>query len=273
MKWNSVFLCDIDGTLVGKDMVLLKEVKEAVDSYMNSDGKLILCTGRSWIATRKIKEDLNLTDPLIVYNGAAIYDPEKDRIIWKETLDQDVLKAVGYIYENFPEVSIQIFTDKDIYRLRTNWMIETYGVPEERGTEIKDVSMIEGEILKLSFTANHRADLEKCQKLHFWEKYRYEYSSRHFSEVVAKHTGKHVAAKQLLKVLKINEEKIFAAGNGMNDLKMLQLSHCSFAPEDAAKEVREISNMVIDSPEKGGIRQAFELADQYNQKVIINKRA
>lgn len=75
------------------------------------------------------------------------------------------------------------------------------------------------ELIQLDLNAKDQEDLEKCRKLHFWEKYRYEYSSRHFSEVVAKHTGKHVAAKQLLKVLKTNEEKIFAAGNGMNDFK------------------------------------------------------
>ena len=37
---------------------------------------------------------------------------------------------------HLPEICIQIFTEKGIYRMRSNWMIENHGVKEEMGKEI-----------------------------------------------------------------------------------------------------------------------------------------
>ena len=124
---------------------------------------------------------------------------------------------------HLPEICIQIFTEKGIYRMRSNWMIENHGVKEEMGKEIFSAGQAQGDILKLSFTANHRTILEKCRNLPLWKGRRYEYSSKHFTEVTSEQTGKHVAAAHLMEVLGAKKEKIFAAGNGMNDLSMLKM--------------------------------------------------
>ena len=140
------------------------------------------------------------------------------------------------------------------------------------GKEIFSAGQAQGDILKLSFTANHRTILEKCRNLPLWKGRRYEYSSKHFTEVTSEQTGKHVAAAHLMEVLGAKKEKIFAAGNGMNDLSMLKMGHCSFAPKDAARQVLEISDILIDSPASCGMKQAFRLADQYNLQISITSR-
>lgn len=267
MKKNSLFLCDIDGTLVGDDFLVRDKVKKMIQNYQQLGGTLVLCTGRSWEAAKGIYEELKLRTPAIVYNGAGIYDSAQEKLIWCRPIDSRILKEIPYIYQNFPNLAIQIFTEKEIYLFRSNTMLENYGVPEERGKIIHNISQVSGKILKLSFTADHRAELQKCKELPIWKKYRYEYSSHHFSEVIAQNTGKHIAAKKLLEILRVQDQKIFAAGNGDNDLELLRMSDCSFAPRDAVETIRKASNLLIPSAKKGGIKQAFWLACEYHKML------
>lgn len=272
MEYYSLFLSDVDGTLAGNDFHMHDKVIRAARSYQDSGGRLILSTGRSVEALGEYSKKLNLTFPSIVYNGAGIYDFRRRELIWKKPLDRNILRDVQFVYEHLPEICIQIFAEKGIYRMRSNWMIENYGVQEEMGEEIYSVDQVRGDVLKLSFTANHRISLEECRNLPLWRGRRYEYSSRHFSEVTALDTGKHVAAGHLVKVLGAKKEKIFTAGNGMNDLNMMKMGHCSFAPRDAARQVKEISDILIDSPAGCGMEKAFRLADQYNLQISKERR-
>lgn len=272
MEYYSLFLSDVDGTLVGNDFHLHDKVIRAAKSYQDSGGRLILCTGRSVEALGEYSRKLNLKFPAIVYNGAGIYDFQRKELIWKKPLDKKILGDVQFVYEYLPEICIQIFAESGIYRMRSNWMIENYGVKEEMGQEICSADQVRGDILKLSFTANHRTSLEECRNLSLWKGRRYEYSSRHFSEVTALDTGKHVAAGHLVKALGAEKEKIFTAGNGMNDINMMKMGHCSFAPEDAARPVKEISDILIDSPAGCGMEKAFGLADQYNIQISKERR-
>ena len=272
MNYYSMFLSDVDGTLVGNDFHLHDDVIQAAKDYEASGGRLILCTGRSVEALEEYSRKLNLKFPAVVYNGAGIYEFQRKRLIWKKPLGKDILHDIQFIYEHLPEICIQIFTEKGIYRMRSNWMIENHGVKEEMGKEIFSAGQAQGDILKLSFTANHRTILEKCRNLPLWKGRRYEYSSKHFTEVTSEQTGKHVAAAHLMEVLGAKKEKIFAAGNGMNDLSMLKMGHCSFAPKDAARQVLEISDILIDSPASCGMKQAFRLADQYNLQISKERR-
>lgn len=273
MEYNSLFLSDVDGTLVGNDFHMSDRVIRAAGEYQRSGGRLILCTGRSVEATEEYSRKLDLAFPAIVYNGAGIYDYRQKKLIWKKPMDRKILYDVQFVYEHLPQLCIQIFTEQGIYRMRSNWMIENYGVKEEMGKEIFSTSHVRGEILKISFTADHRVWLEKCRELPIWEERRYEYSSRHFSEVTCMDTGKHVAAEHLMKVLGVKQERIFTAENGRNDVNMMKMGHCSFAPIDADERVKKISNIVIDSPASCGMEKAFRLADQYNKQILKERRS
>jgi len=118
---------------------------------------------------------------LFVIPESMIDDEDREEL---EVLKQVVLKAgrveiVERLLQHLPEICIQIFTEKGIYRMRSNWMIQNHGVKEEMGEEIYSAGQAQGDVLKLSFTANHRTTLEKCRNLPIWKGRRYEYSSKH----------------------------------------------------------------------------------------------
>lgn len=133
MSSKTVFFVDIDGTLVGADFFLNEEVIQAAKVYQKSMGSLVLCTGRSVYGTKHIADKLGVSAPAILYNGAVIYDFCQEKILWKRPLDRGIMEIIRRIYKERPEVCIEIFTEETIYRIRTNWMVENRGVPEERG--------------------------------------------------------------------------------------------------------------------------------------------
>lgn len=259
MSSKTVFFVDIDGTLVGADFFLNEEVIQAAKVYQKSMGRLVLCTGRSVYGTKHIADKLGVSAPAILYNGAVIYDFCQEKILWKRPLDRGILEIIRRIYKERPEVCIEIFTEERIYRIRTNWMVENRGVPEERGILYPEIPQIKEDILKITLIADHSAELKKCRGF-FNGGYSFEFSGRHFAEIVREGCGKHIAAKELIKYAKLNPEIIFAAGNGQNDIELLSQSDYAFVPVTAEEKVRQVADYLIDSPKECGMKKAFETA-------------
>lgn len=265
MGRKTIFFIDIDGTLVGADFVLSSEVIRAAKAYQSAGGQLTLCTGRSVIGTRHIAEGLGASAQAVLYNGAALYDFQKEKILWKKPMDREIMEYIRQIYKEHPGICMVIFTDKNIYRIRTNWMVENKGIPEERGIPVQGPSEIKEDILKITFVSDHEADLHACREYFQEGKYRFDFSGRHFAELVRNDSGKHLAAKELIRCLGDDYDIVFAAGNGENDIELLKQSDYSFAPVTAVEQVKQSADHIINSPEQNGMKEAFEAASGYKR--------
>lgn len=263
MSKKSVFFTDVDGTLIHSDFVLRDDVIEAAAAYRQAGNSLILCTGRSVQAVTPYLEKLGITEPAIIYNGGAIYSAQEKKILWKQVIDRSVLDYVQYVYDHHPEICIIVFTEKDIYRLHSNWTLENKGIPQEHGIVITDISKIQGEILKISLIADHHAELERCRQLDIWDGWKLEYSGRHFLEVVSQNTGKGIAMKKLLDEYDFPGEVIYAAGNSMNDIGMMREADYAFAPKDSGEDVLAVCDHVIDTAVAGGMKEALNYAERH----------
>ena len=63
---------DVDGTLMDHSYDLTP-AKETIKTLQKLSIPVILCTSKTAAEVKVIRKDLNLTDPYIVENGAAIY--------------------------------------------------------------------------------------------------------------------------------------------------------------------------------------------------------
>ena len=63
---------DVDGTLMDHSYDLTP-AKETINTLQKLSIPVILCTSKTASEVRVIRNELNLTDPYIVENGAAIY--------------------------------------------------------------------------------------------------------------------------------------------------------------------------------------------------------
>ena len=100
MNNKTIFFADIDGTLLGAEFLLGEEVIRAAKNYQEAGGKLVLCTGRSVYGTKHIAHRLGSLAPAILYNGAVIYDFQREKILWKRPMDKKIMERVRCIYQS-----------------------------------------------------------------------------------------------------------------------------------------------------------------------------
>lgn len=260
-----IFLSDIDGTLINRKTDIQEKVIKAAHDYMNSGGLLGLSTGRSIISTKSIAEKLSVNMPCILYTGAAIYDFSTERYIWSCHFDSDIISIVEQVYNNYHEFSIQLYTHDNIFTLRKNQRLIKHGVKEEISDSISSLSDINGDILKLVLTCDDVEMLRDCRERFFTsDKYLFEFSSTHFVEVVPESAGKDKAMRSISQLYNIDLSNFFVAGDGMTDLKMLQLGGYPFVPSDATQELLDScpDAIIIPPCELGGMEEAFTFARQ-----------
>jgi len=70
---------DVDGTLMDHSYDLTP-AKETIEILQKLSIPVILCTSKTASEVKVIREELNLTDPYIVENGAAIYGESLDKV-------------------------------------------------------------------------------------------------------------------------------------------------------------------------------------------------
>lgn len=217
MTYKSLFLSDIDGTLTDENFTIHNDVIHAAKAYAASGGILVLSTGRAPVATKEVARTLHITHPCIVYSGAGIYDFLQGRLIWSCPMDRDVLGAVEYVMRQYPQLSIQVFTDVGIYLLRSNKTLDRDAVKSERGERIAAASSVKGQILKILLTGDDNKILQECQRQPVWKGTTYKFASRHFAEIVDEQTDKSVAMKVLMGRYGMTKEQVFSAGDAMTD--------------------------------------------------------
>ncbi len=79
-------LLDLDGTLLDREGKIHPRNKEAVLAAEARGVKVVLVTGRSKVSTVPILEELDLSTPAVIFNGAAVLCPVEGRLIEQRTL-------------------------------------------------------------------------------------------------------------------------------------------------------------------------------------------
>jgi Cof subfamily protein (haloacid dehalogenase superfamily) len=255
-----LFLSDVDGTLLRGNSGIAPGVKVAVNIFKSMGGLFTLCTGRSYLSAGWIAKELDIDIPCVLYNGAVIYDFAKNKFLYIDPISNDVLENVRVVYDCFPGVSIQVYTKDKIYQVRQNEYLKTRGIKEELEGSLSEIADIQGEILKIVLAAEDASALKRCGEVFNDKALKFAFSSRRFAEVISAGSGKEKALFKMAKYLSVKIEHTFAAGDGMTDLPMLKAGGFSFAPENAAKPVLDICDMIIPACENGGMEKALVTA-------------
>jgi Cof subfamily protein (haloacid dehalogenase superfamily) len=90
---------DLDQTLIGRDLTLSARVKAAVAAAMARGIAVAIVTGRGPSPTDQFAAELNLTSPLICFQGGLVYDYLARRVLHERRLDPAVIPVVVRLAE------------------------------------------------------------------------------------------------------------------------------------------------------------------------------
>ena len=252
-----LLVSDIDGTLVSDDDRLEKETIESIEEFRSAGGLFTLATGRNFPHTLSIIEQLQVDLPVILSDGAVLYDPvhRKKEIIssftW-EQLDQLVrqCKAISSQNEVFVFGCQKQTYDYCVYGVGNHPIIEKYAsswfyqykvVPSFK-TIVSEAYMMS--VLVWIKEPNVIQQIQDWMKTHS-DQFHFHFWMEQIVQVLPYTSTKGDAILSLCEHLQIAVEEVAAIGDQLNDLSMARTAGLFAAMENGDPLVKESAQLVV----------------------------
>ena len=117
---------DYDRTLTDTNAVVPQRNLEAIRYFVENGGTFTVNSGRSLPMARCFRDIVPVNAPLLLFNGSAWYDLEKDELENGYEIDLDPVTAVYELQAQFPELTVEIQGVENHYIFKKNPVWEDY---------------------------------------------------------------------------------------------------------------------------------------------------
>lgn len=257
---KSLFVFDIDGTLVNRSYELKQEVIDAINHLLDDGNYVATCSGRSYIGSmRFLSQFKNGNKFAICANGAIIYKEDKTLIknfplkykdfknVYKYT--KDVPDFFTYFYKN--DTLFHEYYDECIELDKKSSNMLSYNVKNQ----FKDNDEIDKIMVRDKLKENM-----KYFKIPLILKIKYSVvkSSKVFLEVTNKKANKGKGVEILRKHLGINKNNVYVFGDSGNDVPMIKRFKNSIAMGNSIEKVKKCAKFCTKTVEEGGVAYALK---------------
>ena len=272
---------DMDGTLLGKDHLISEENIRAIKLAKEKGVDVIVATGRSLDGAKYPLEKAGLKLPLLVMNGAQLYDEEENLHLSiplpKETVQKviDILQDFDLYFEfysNIGQISIGFEKAKHMYKKHAGKLSDINNLlPDEESMlerfktlkikeigSFSDLSQYENlEVYKFIIFSMDKQELDsaiiKLQALP-----EVVVSSSGFSNIEVNHcqAQKGIALEHYVKQKGFTLEETMAIGDSYNDLSMLKKAGVAVVMDNAHEDVKKVATFVTSSHDQDGFAKA-----------------
>lgn len=250
---------DLDGTLFDDTLKIHPRVPPAVRRLQDAGHVVTLATGRMYQATYPFANKLNISAPLICYQGALIR--KNGTVIAHQTVPLDVAEeAVRFSREQ--SLHLNVYQNDRLYVARRTPEAEFYStLSNVEFNEVGDLdTVLEDEPTKLVFISEER-------DTRYWLGMARERWSRRaqvvqsharFVELTNRNVSKGHALLTLAESYDIPRERTFAVGDNLNDLSMVEAAAVGVAMGNAAPEVKDAADWIVPTVADAGLAVALE---------------
>jgi 5-amino-6-(5-phospho-D-ribitylamino)uracil phosphatase len=253
-------LFDLDGTLLNGDEVVGPENLAAVQRLRSEGVHVLFATGRSVDSTRPVVEEVGLTGPIVTFNGAVVWDFDKNRALEERTLNQRIVdrchayrKETGHM-AMFMSTANRLCMDPpdDDHHRALNGL---------SGIEFVDEARLESEeyIVRVTFLADRGTDSATYAE-HIETFVKRPIYTTHFNlSILVRHRdspfvvvdvhppmlGKAEALRFLQDHHGVPASRVVAFGDAGNDVPMLEKAGLGIAMGNAEADVQAVADRVI----------------------------
>ncbi|MBE6764850.1 MAG: HAD-IIB family hydrolase [Ruminococcaceae bacterium] len=249
-------ISDLDGTMIDDDYNIVEGNLEAVRYFEKNGGRLILATGRSVSKTRPFAKAFECSEPCVVYNGAAVYDFNKEEFLWMCTYKKsDVIDYFNDLSERFPNVGIVVHGREKLWLIRETPEALEYVEYEKRPYFRAQYEQTEDEWFKVLLVG----DEETTSELYSYAAgnvpsiLRATRSGSYFCEFLGEKVNKFFATSHILDMLGISLDKSCGIGDYYNDKELILGTRIGACPASAPEGVRQFSPHVTAACEEGAV--------------------
>lgn len=253
-------VCDIDDTLVHKDLHLSEKVIDTIKKIKEKGIHFTFATGRMPYRVEVFEKEAELQIPYVANNGSILYSNGKivESKMLKAALLRDTLRN---FMEEDPEFTVIFsYEDRECPVRRTSWIEarlhkykgydETLGDTDEIWSqEVHKVYVLDD--ARTGLMSRVAKALDGLDGGFSYFQYG-EYSM----EIVAEGCSKASGVKRLIEYMELDKEEVMAIGDHTNDIEIVSMVGTGVAVANATPKLKEVADYVTKGEVADGVIEA-----------------
>lgn len=251
MNWRPKMVAlDIDGTLVDRVGQLPSDVRAAVQRVVATGTPVVLATGRAWLDTRPVFDQLGLPPGHVICSNGAVW-LEAPSLLKRRMMTFDPAPVIAKVIEAAPNARIaveelgigfrlnRLFPEGDLRGRMTIQSLDELAARPVTRVIVRDPDANESEFVELAASIGMHG-------------VSYSVGWSAWLDIAPEGVNKATALQAVCDDLGIASDDVLALGDGRNDIEMLGWAGRGVAMGDAPWEVREAASDVAANFEDGG---------------------
>lgn len=257
MAKRTLFVSDLDGTLLNKDTKVSKTTADILKRLIKEENLLFtIATARTPATAVPMTEAIDIQLPMIVMTGAAQWIRGEERYVNISRLDAgkvnkiiDICHKGGinpFVYE-IDRNMLNVLHSDILNRQELSFVEERVNSPFKHFYLQKEIRAIDAVLMfacndsdKVKAVHKQVLDNVDCEAMCYHDIYN---ENQGFLEVFAPGTSKAKAIQQL--AANINADKVVVFGDNLNDISMMSVADVAVAMGNAYPEVKEVADVII----------------------------
>ncbi|MFF3867661.1 Cof-type HAD-IIB family hydrolase [Micromonospora sp. NPDC001898] len=254
---------DLDGTLVDRDLAMVPRSRAALQAFRSAGGQVVIATGRSAASCRRYYDELGLTGPAILLNGALIANLHTGEVLHASRFDETTWTAVRALVETLPPdvAAVAFVGERALATYQPAW-VDTYAARDrvtvehiESWHDIDGISKVmllcaDTDAAHRTAAVAHRAAPEVTVVM----------SEATYVELLPAGVDKGVALRWLADHEQVALAEVAAVGDNPNDVPLLRASGFGVAVGDGHPEVLAAAAAVAGTCLEGAVADVVAIA-------------
>ena len=259
---DDLYITDMDGTLLNSNGQLSAPSYNYLKLLLSKSFPFTIASGRSPLSVCSIFKNLNFVIPMILLNGAIIYDFQNNKAVTSTPIPHTSRQLLDDLRQSFNLPEFQILSSASgnvisLFSSPEHWepFWKHYRIPFQNNDPAPPSSLI-----YTIFMDHHPEQLEyiynTLQKTDLFslDFYKDTYlPETWFLEIYDKHASKGQALKTLKELY--NFENITCFGNGENDLSLFSESTWCCAVDNAKSSLKDHASQIIPDCDHNGVAE------------------
>lgn len=260
VKNKRLFVSDLDGTLLNSQQQLSDRSATLINQAIEQGLQFTYATARSLASSRFVLDQLSISQPIVLYNGAQIYCPQTKRYLQNnhvEAADVEVVMSLIKAANLSPVVhGVDSTGEMRVYFQSINdastqqWMNSRLANGDKRFRATTDFAeLADTQVIEIMAVAEHdklaalTSALDALPNLHYHLSEDVYYPGYFWLEVLHAKANKGDALQQLKALTGINSTTCF--GDNLNDLPMFTIANTAIATANAVEQTKTSACQVI----------------------------
>lgn len=267
---STIVLTDLDGTLLRSDATLSEYTKRTLTAAIRQGIPVSYATARSYTSSSSVVSAIPWNAPLVLYNGALLFDPVRRKVLegfWLEPATANAIIGLGkrrqltpYLFALDHEDTERVLHEPIVRWGERQFFNSRQGDPRFR--EVETLACPETfRTLGVTYIGLHEELEPLRQELSetFGEGLHLHYTkdpyidNHYFLEASHPKANKREGAALWARYMNVDPAHITAFGDNLNDVGLFEAAGTRIAVANAQERLKQMADRIVESNDEDGV--------------------